>query len=157
MFVSDRIVFVELQKTGCTHIRNLLMELVGGQLVEKHNQVDPRMFRDGRCFLGSVRDPWDWYISNWAFSCGGQGEHFTYVAQEGFKIRSLGWRKHPLAALVRLLESRPNRHAEQWKRTFRDVNDAGAFREWLHMMHDESHRTELGEGYWRCGFSRFAD
>src|SRR5690348_9457187 len=114
MFVSDRIVLVELQKTGCTHIRNLLMELVGGQLVEKHNRVDPRMFRDGRVFLGSVRDPWDWYISNWAFSCDGQGEHFTYVAQEGFKIRSLGWRKHPLAALVRLLESRPNRHAAQW-------------------------------------------
>jgi hypothetical protein len=24
------------------------------------------------------------------------------------------------------------------------------------MMHDETYRTDLGEGYWRCGLSRFA-
>src|SRR5690349_15515950 len=44
MFVSDRIVFLELQKTGCTHIRNLLKEIVGGRLVMRHNQAPAELF-----------------------------------------------------------------------------------------------------------------
>ena len=48
MFVSDSIVFMELHKTGCTHIRNLLKELVGGEFQGKHNQATPDLLTSGR-------------------------------------------------------------------------------------------------------------
>lgn len=156
MFVSDRIVFVELQKTGCTHIRNLLTEIVGGRLVERHNQADRHLFTDGRYFLGSVRDPWDWHISIWAYCCDGRGDFFRNVTTRGIRLGDRGWRLHPLSLLIEVLQSRPNWHPEQWKRTFRDVNDAGAFRQWLQMLHGESCRADLGEGYWRSAMSQFA-
>jgi hypothetical protein len=156
MFVSDRIVFVELQKTGCTHIRNLLKEFVGGELVERHIQADPRLFVDGRYFLGSVRDPWAWYVSLWAYGCDDQGDFHSNVTTQGIRLRKRGWRIHPYPLFVEVLQSRPNWHAAQWRRTFRDVNDAGAFREWLYMVHDPGHWADIGEGYWRCGFNRFA-
>lgn len=156
MFVSDKIVFMELQKTGCTHIRNLLKELVGGKFVERHNQADPHLFTDGRSFLGSVRDPWDWHVSVWAYSCDSKGDFFSNVSTSGIRLRDRGWRKHPFSLFVELLQSRPNRHSEQWKRTFRDANDAGAFREWLHMLHDETYWAGVGEGYWRFPLNRFA-
>ena len=156
MFVSDRIVFLELQKTGCTHIRNLLKELVGGTFQERHNQADRRLFTDGRFFLGSVRDPWDWHVSLWAYGCDNKGDFFSNVTTRGYRIRDRGWKRHPYSTLMELLENRPNRHAEQWKRTFRDVNDPGAFREWLHMLHGETYWRDVGEGYWRCPLNRFA-
>lgn len=156
MFVSDRIVFVELQKTGCTHIRNLLKEIVGGEFVERHIQADPRLFVDGRSFLGSVRDPWDWYVSLWAYSCDSKGDFFDNVTTQGIRLRKRGWRLRPYALLVETLQSRPNWHAGQWRRTFRDINDAGAFREWLYMLNDPAYWADVGEGYWRCPLNRFA-
>jgi hypothetical protein len=156
MFVSDKIVFMELQKTGCTHIRNLLMEIVGGKFVERHIQADPRLFTDGRYFLGSVRDPWDWHISLWAYGCDNKGDFHSNVTTQGIRLRSRGWKLHPYSTLIDVLESRPNWHAGQWKRTFRDVNDPGAFREWLRMLHDETYWRDVGEGYWRYPLNRFA-
>lgn len=156
MFVSDQIVFLEMQKTGCTHIRNLLKELVGGKFVERHNQADPRLFTDGRFFLGSVRDPWDWHVSVWAYSCDSKGDHYSNVSTPGIRLRHRGWKLHPFSLFIEVLQSRPNRHPEQWKRTFRDVNDPGAFREWLYMLHDQTYWPDVGEGYWRCPLNRFA-
>ena len=156
MFVSEKIVFMELQKTGCTHIRNLLMEIVGGKFVERHIQADPRLFDGDRTFLGSVRDPWDWHVSLWAYGCDNRGDFFSNVTTTGIRLRNRGWKAHPVSLLIEVLESRPNWHAKQWKRTFRDANDAGAFREWLHMLHDEAYWRDVGEGYWRYGLNRFA-
>lgn len=156
MFVSDKIVFMELQKTGCTHIRNLLREIVGGEFVERHIQADPRLFTEGRSFLGSVRDPWDWHVSLWAYGCDNKGDFHSNVSTHGIRIRKRGWRLHPYSTLLEYLQSRPNRHAEQWRRTSLDVNDAGAFRQWLYMLHDETYWPDVGEGYWRCPLNRFA-
>jgi len=156
MFVSDRIVFLELQKTGCTHIRNLLREIVGGQFFMRHNQADPSLFTGERFFLGSIRDPWDWHVSLWAYCCDGKGDLFSNVSTTGIRVRDLGWKKDFYSVLLGVLHSRPNWHAAQWKRTFRDVNDPGAFREWLHMLHDETYWGDVGEGYWRCRLNRFA-
>lgn len=156
MFVSERIVYLELQKTGCTHVRNLLKEFVGGQFVERHNQADPRLFVAGRSFLGSVRDPWAWHISMWAYCCDGKGDFFDNVATPGIRLRKRGWRLHPYSLFIELLQSRPNWHSREWKRTFRDINDAGAFRQWVHMLHDETYRADMGEGYWRYPLNRFA-
>ncbi len=156
MFVSDRIVFVELQKTGCTHIRKLLKEIVGGELIDKHNQVDSGLFSGGRFFLGSVRNPWDWYVSNWAYGCDGKGSVFHNVTTEGWRGRGRGWRRHPYQTLADFLQSRPNKHSREWQRTYRDANDPGAFRQWLHMLHDETYWPDLGEAYWRFPSNRFA-
>lgn len=155
MFISDKVVFLELQKTGCTHIRDLLDELVGGKLVGKHNQASRRLFSDGRIFLGSVRDPWDWYVSLWAFGCHHKGTVFGNVTKEGIKFKGRGWRTNPYSAVIELLQSRPIRNAHEWKHTYRDVNDPGAFRAWLHMMHAKELPPDV-EGYAQSAVSQAA-
>jgi hypothetical protein len=156
MFVSDKIVFLELQKTGCTHIRNLLMEIVGGKFVERHIQAHPSLFTDGRFFLGSVRDPWEWHVSLWAYCCDGRGDLFGNVTTSGVRLRDRGWRRHPFSIFIDVLNSRPNRHAEEWKRTLHDVNDPGAFRQWLYLLHDEEYSPDVGDRYWQFPLKRFA-
>lgn len=156
MFVSDRIVFLELQKTGCTHIRGLLRELVGGEFVGKHNQAGRALFVPGRAFLGSVRDPWEWYLSLWAYGCDGKGVVHGNLTKPGLRIKGRGWRSSPFAALRGLLRSRSNANAARFQRTYRDVGDAGGFREWLHMLHDRDCVADLGEDYGESPLSRFA-
>ncbi len=156
MFVSDRVIFLELQKTGCTHIRNLLREIVGGKLIMRHNQAGAELFTGDRFFLGSVRDPWDWHVSLWAYCCDGRGDLFKNLSTTGIRVRDLGWKQDPYSVMRAVLGSRPNWHAGQWKRTFRDINDPGAFRAWLHMLHDQTYWRDIGEGYWSAPMNRFA-
>lgn len=155
MYVSDRVVFVELQKTGCTHIRNLLKELLGGRFIERHIQADPALFTEGRSFFGSVRDPWPWHMSLWAYGCDRKGDIYDNVTTPGIRLRKRGWRLHPFSLMRDVLQSRLNRHAKEWRRTMHDVNDAGAFRQWLYMLHDEHYWGDIGEGYWRFPMNRF--
>lgn len=156
MFVSDRIVFLELQKTGCTHIRNLLKEIVGGKFFMRHNQVGSELFTGNRFFLGSVRDPWEWHVSLWAYCCDGRGDLFKNLSTTGIRVRELGWKKDTYSVLLGVLGSRPNWHAKQWRRTFQNSNDPGAFREWLRMLHDPAYWRDIGEGYWSFPMNRFA-
>ncbi len=156
MFVSDKVVFIELHKTGCTHIRDLLGDLVGGEFAGKHNQVDSDLFSGNRVFLGSVRDPWEWYISLWAYGCDRKGIVFGNVTKGGVRIRGHGWKADPYQAFRELLATRPNNNSKKWRRTYQDVKDAGAFREWLCMMHDEQYWSDFGEGYGRSSLSRIA-
>lgn len=147
MFISDRLVFIELHKTGCSHIRKVLSDALDGKVVGKHNQVPADLFTERRSFVGSIRNPWDWYVSLWAFGCDGKGglRHRIAPSSGSSGLRGLGWRSNPVSALIRLLKRSNNTKA--WQAAYRDSNDPNAFREWLHMMHDESYMQDIGEGY----------
>ncbi|MGI9317080.1 MAG: hypothetical protein ACR2QW_07095 [bacterium] len=156
MFVSKEIVFLELQKTGCTHIRNLLMEVVGGNLVEKHNQLSENFNTDGAILVGSIRNPWEWYNSLWAYGCDRKGAIYKRVTRKrGSSFRGLGWKKNPRSALSTFLEDL-FRHPDKWRRTYQDVSDAGAFREWLSMVHDPATWNDLGDDYGNSNLSKTA-
>ena len=89
MFVNERLIYLQLQKTGCTHVAMLLDKLIGGEQVGKHNRLPARLESEGRLIVGSVRNPWDWYVSLWAFGCeqcGGLADRLT----SGFTFRGHG-------------------------------------------------------------------
>ncbi len=154
MYISERFVFIELHKTGCTHIRNILKELFDGDFTGKHDQASFDLFSGERVFLGSIRDPWEWYTSLWAYGCDNKGEVFNNVTRRGMSIRGLGWRSNPYAAFLKLLAN--SRNPPKWMDTYKNVNDAEAFRAWLYMMHDASYLGDIGEGYGECSVSRIA-
>lgn len=153
MFISENFVFLELHKTGCSHIRHVLNDLFDGELIGQHNQVGPDLFTEERVFLGSVRDPWEWYTSLWSYGCDSKGGVFENVTRKRSFIRGLGWRNNPYTAFLKLIHSRD---PKKWRDTYKDVNDAEAFRTWLHMMHDSKYSADIGEGYSECSVSRIA-
>lgn len=155
MFVSERFVYLELHKTGCTHIRAILSDLLDGELLGKHNQAVPELFRPDRIFIGSVRNPWAWYTSLWAYGCDNRGALFEHVTRAPTSVRELGWKSNPYLAFIRLLANR-SRNPKAWMDTYADVEDASAFRQWLHMMHDKKCLPDIGEGYSACPVSRVA-
>lgn len=141
MFLSQNLVFIELHKTGCTHIGKLLARFVGGQQIGKHNPAPPAIIGSGRKFLGSVRNPWDWYVSLWAFGCSKQGSVYDHTT-----------------APLKLATQVPGAitRAREWQRCYADARSASAFRDWLYMLHDEKYRGDIGEGYSASSLSRIA-
>lgn len=147
MFISDQLVYVELHKTGSSHIRKVLNQLLDGELVGMHNQVSPDLFNGQRTFLGSVRNPWEWYLSLWAYGCDSKGVIYNRTTRPKYqKFKGLGWTEHPAAALKIFMTSMGS-DPTKWERTYDDVNDVGAFRQWVRMINDPKHLCDLGEGF----------
>lgn len=139
MLICDKLVFIELQKTGSTHIKQLLRELVGGVNDGKHNTPDERMLHCGKPFVGSVRNPWLWYLSLWSYGCQGKGELFQRLTNEQRwkrlrdKATARQTREAPAsaddAADVRRLPAHWD--AERAKYWYADPDNPEAFREWM--------------------------
>jgi hypothetical protein len=61
MFVADGLVYLELQKTGGSHICRLLEQYANGRPEGKHNRLTAEY--STHYVIGSIRNPWDWYVS----------------------------------------------------------------------------------------------
>lgn len=150
MFVSDRLVFLQLQKSACTHIANLLEQRVQGRTVGKH---EPLAEAPGdRLVACSVRNPWDWYVSLWAFGCQGRGGLHLHLTgprravvpgalRDGARDRRL-WRRWP-----GLVHAYATRETEAWRALYADPDSAPAFRRWLRRILAGGGKWFEAEGY----------
>ncbi len=121
MFVNDRLIFLQLQKTGCSHITRLLETHVGGRELEKHAALKDA--KGGRAVLGSIRNPWDWYVSLWAYGCTGQGTLYDILVET-----------EPAEAAV-------------WRGFYQDAEDPDRFRGWLARILSPEGKIRLTEGF----------
>ena len=71
MFVTERLIYFGLQKTGGFHIRGLLKQYNDGAPDGKHNHL--KDLPDNKVVIGSIRNTWDWYVSLWAYGVSGKG------------------------------------------------------------------------------------
>jgi hypothetical protein len=150
MFVCDEIVFLQLQKTAGTHIAALLARHLGGRQHGKHGalDIDPA----GRLVVGSVRNPWDWYVSLWAYGCGTRGgvQGLLKGSRGDTALRILGaaWRwpgRWPGAAGD--LWRHRHRDPDFWRACYADSGDPEAFRRWLRAILSPEGRRLLGADY----------
>lgn len=159
MFVSDELVFLQLQKTAGTHIAAVLTEHLGGEMRGKHGPLD---FDPGdRLIVGSVRNPWDWYVSLWAYGCGAEGGVQGLLKFSRFENtkRLLGqsWRSPAewptmLGDLVR----NARRDVHFWRDVYSDPRDPERFRRWLHAILSPEGRKLLGADYSQRPLRNFA-
>ncbi len=165
MFIADGLVFLELQKTGGSHICRLLAEYANGRAMGKHNRPgdDQRRLLASRHVIGSVRNPWDWYVSLWAFGVGGKGairnrtsKRFDIDYYRNMLPRAMG--KKVLSPRERLVSVGHDllKPVSQWQAVYRDADDAEQFRRWLFLVLNGKNRHDIGEGYAFSPLSRHA-
>ncbi|HJV72513.1 hypothetical protein [Ideonella sp.] len=140
MLICNKLIFIELQKTGSTHIKQLLRELVGGVNDGKHNTPDARLLGCGKPFIGSVRNPWLWYLSLWSYGCQRKGELFQRLTNEKRwqRMREKGEARRAREAASGAGDDDADRRlpadwcAERAKDYwYADPDNAEAFREWI--------------------------
>jgi len=147
--VCDKLVYLELQKTGCTTIGAVLSDLFGGeQLAPKHGNLP-----DGEAHkfvVGSVRNPWDFYVSLWSFGCQNRGELHELLTQRHWRaaIRMLP-RPEPLAREIL-------RPVSPWRRHYDPPHTPAKFRAWLERIQDPPRAREFDRFYGSARVKRVA-
>lgn len=163
MVITDRLIFLMLEKTGCSHVGRLLERSVGGRSVnDKHDSLESNEDVRGRAVVGTIRDPWDWYVSLWGFGCDGEGEAYERAVAHTSFLRSLtdhrldnlgfGPRLRHLEILYRELD----RPIALWRDLYADSNDPSRFRRWLKLVFEPARRYDLQRDYGFSSVSRFA-
>ncbi|OKH15164.1 sulfotransferase family 2 domain-containing protein [[Limnothrix rosea] IAM M-220] len=148
MFISKKLVFTELHKTGCSHIGKILGALLEGIQKGKHNRPPENILEGDYYFLGSVRNPWDWYVSLWSYGCGQAGSMYlaTVVGNKTpRRFTGRGWKINPLAASKSYVKDLFKDH-ERWQRCYAEQTPEN-FQEWLRVINDEEFWGDFGEDY----------
>ena len=127
MYICKQFVYLGLHKTGSTYIQKYLQTVpqLQGKVRSGHPGVQSFPFwAQPKRVVGSIRNPWDWYVSLWAFGC----------LQKGGLYRKLTGKAsgHPLS--------------QQWKDHFQelysDKSNEEHFRQWLQTILAD-HKEEI--------------
>lgn len=120
MLVHDRFVYIQMQKTGCTRIAQILQELTGAvHERRKHDYLDSKPA--DKLVIGSIRDPWAWYVSLWVWR---------------------GLDKNPICPALARSDPRYGQY-------YTDLFDPTLFRAWLTEIHNGDNAADLPGGYGR--------
>lgn len=138
MFQSDELIYIQLQKTASSHIAKLLAKLFDGQIIGKHNKPSTAQLTTAPYVLGSIRNPWDWYLSLWAFGVGGNGLILEILTQKKSKKAFKNWLKNPISGYKSLMTTL-QKDVELWRRVYTNSEDVSAFRTWLNLIHQTEH------------------
>ncbi len=152
MFVAENLVYLELQKTGGTHIRRLMQQCTDGEAAGKHNRLT-EAYRDHFIF-GSIRNPWDWYVSLWAYGAGGKGavrmrvaRHFELDYYTRTLPKAMGKNRLSPAELFTSVWHDIIKPVDDWNETYADSDSPERFRRWLKLILGADSRYDFGEGY----------
>jgi hypothetical protein len=149
MFVSENIVYLQMQKTGSTHATILLEKYCGGRKERAHALLEDYERYKSRHIVSSVRNPWDWYVSLWAFGCARQGTLRRYLKRLPWSELTEALRHRDphtvVTSMLRLL-ARP-RNGRDWAELYSDVMNKAHFRRWLGLLLGPEGRHIGVEGY----------
>ena len=163
MFVGKNLIYLQLQKTGCTHIARMLSESIDGEQVGKHNRLPET--RVTQYVAGSIRNPWDWYVSLWAFGCGGRGSIFHKTTRRQsvadslrrLNKEALRRKRLPTRRLLTQIRDETTKPVDRWRDAYSDSSDPVRFRTWLKMILDPARRADHDEhGYARSSVGAVA-
>ncbi|PSB09560.1 hypothetical protein C7B62_12770 [Pleurocapsa sp. CCALA 161] len=155
MFECERLVYLQLQKTGCTHIAQLLNDYIGGKQIQKHNSLPVNLIGE-KYIIGSIRNPWDWYVSLWAFGCNSKGLFRKKLTSHNLNHLRCFPVKEKKVRSIKALFHEVNKPMSLWKKTYADVENPRLFRDWLHLIFDPMRKYDLTEGYGFSPISSFA-
>jgi len=151
MFVANKLVYLQLQKTGSTHITKLLSEILQGQEYTKHMRPPLSISEKNKYFIGSIRNPWDWYVSLWSFGCQDKGGFYNRMTSRIFT--GLYMFKYPFKTTLAFINEL-TKPIEKWKYLYSDWKDPELFRKWLKLIFNPRRKYDLKEKY---GFSPISD
>ena len=73
MIEYEKFIYLDMYKTGSTYVDSLLRKLIEGKPVRRTRHAPitagrPFFWKRGKYAFATVRNPWDWYVSMWAYS-----------------------------------------------------------------------------------------
>ena len=160
MFQSNQLIYIQMPKTGSTHIVSLLSRFIEGDEIGRHNPATPEQLASARRFVSSIRNPWAWYLSLWSYGVQGRGALMRRVTSrhllDATKLALRNPRRHAGTPL-----SEARRDIGSWQQLYASTEDVAVFREWLRRMCDPDNAHLLALNYARmqipalCGYMTY--
>lgn len=147
MFISDKLAYLQFHKTGCTHIAHLMATHIGGRQVGKHHRVESDQLGAGgiesKLIVGSIRNPWDWYVSLWAYGCKAKERGGLYSKLKRRKIRRhLPFFRTHSSLFFTGIWRELQKPTQDWLLLYQDAHNPENFRIWLKKLFDKQHRFD---------------
>lgn len=142
MFVTPNIVFVEVPKTGSTYIDQIMIDLLEGDKIGKHNYPSEDLLNSDRKFIASIRNPFDWYVSLWAYGCKVKkrsGPYQKTTSWRPFCLNGYGLDKDlagGLRSYIKYLTQGPFENRQLWRDCYRTQTDHTLFGDWTKLIFD---------------------
>jgi hypothetical protein len=150
MFISEKLIYLQLPKTGCTHIASILAENIEGIQIKKHNILTD--YQTKKKIIGSIRNPWSWYVSLWAYGCEGKGDIYKMLIEKNLSLIIKKLYKRKIGeAFYQLTKPTPT-----WVEAYRDPNDPLCFQKWLKNVYEPKNRIYFPKKYYEYNLSKFA-
>ena len=146
MFVNNHFIYIQMQKTACTHIAKLLSELFDGKMIGKHNSASQSQIAKTPYFISSIRNPWDWYLSMYTHGVLGKGGPYERLTQrhilKAIRLNLVSPRKSYASLYFELIKD-----IEKWQGYYQQSFDATSFQAWLTEVLNPQNAPFLGEQY----------
>lgn len=161
MFESDELIYVQMQKTACTHIASLLSRLFNGRTIGKHNAATEAQLASQKLVIASIRNPWDWYLSLWTFGVQGNGGFMRRVTTRNVLHSVTCMLRHPTKHNLLSVLHEFGKDVTVWRDVYDSSANIQSFRKWLRLIHNPTKSRCLGEGYYKtaivnlCGFMTY--
>jgi len=160
MLVGDKLIYLQLQKTGSTRITDLIKATVGAEERHKHDRLHREDLEDpeirARRIMGSIRNPWSYYVSLWAYGsrrAGGIYERTTATPRMD-QPKHLRGTLHKKTIPLEDRDWRARRRVKRWRTAYGDPEDREAFRRWIRFLNDPAYLVDVGEGYGKSSVSQ---
>ena len=153
MFISDKLIFIHLPKTAGSHISHLLSRIVEGKTTKRpHIPAGDELFKKGIPFVGAIRDPWQWYLSQWTYGCDNEVGIYKKVTSPCGKNKRV-YNFNPYFTFLSFVNEY-TRQPQPWRDCYMNSDDGKAFRDWLRMVCSHKFRFDMDKQYGYSGVSR---
>ena len=148
MIIGKNFFIAEMPKTGTTFLRNYFKQhknielTIHHETLNQNNRYDLLNFEDR---IGLIRNPYEWYLSLWKWSCREKKGSVIFNDLVGIriKLKRLIFNKRIFAYILhQFLKDR-----NKLKNLFDDVNSKKNFNEFLKIMLDFKNRYKIGSEY----------
>jgi len=152
---NNKLAFVHLQKTGGTHISRVLEKVDSFDRGPKHGRLQAPI-HGNQHVIGSIRDPFSYYVSLWSYGCLRKGGLFErLITRNHFGIK-LKWYKQAyhtsIGSLFIDLWDEATRSTSVWQKVYAEKTKEN-FNLWLLSILDSRNSKAIGENYFRSPIS----
>ena len=150
MFISSKICFLELEKTGISSINKYLKNHIQeGKITRPHDYVTDEILNKKLFFLGSIRNPLDWYISRWSYGCMMRSDDslFRNFVKKRFNISRINNIDGQYFKKIKYLKNQLFKNNTNLESLYSDPYNKDNFKKWLKELLTNKKNSPLAEHY----------
>jgi len=148
MIIGKNFFITEMPKTGTTFLRSYFKQYKEVELTNHHetlNQNKRYSILKFRNRIGIVRNPYDWYLSMWKWSC--KKKKGSPIYSDLTSIRLKFKRLRISKRLIKYVKAQVLKDRNSLKKLFLDVNSKKNFNKFLDIMLNFKNRYLIGSEY----------